>query len=211
MNPTKRAKIFDRFEKNNPNPTTELSYNSAYQLIVAVILSAQATDKSVNKATAKLFEVAPSPRNMVDLGEEALSELIRSIGLYKSKAKNIIKTSEKIINDHRENIPNKYDDLIKFPGVGRKTALVILNTFFDHPVIPVDTHVFRVSQRTRIAPGKTVIEVDRKLHRLVPQRYRKNAHHWLVLHGRYVCTARKPQCRKCIIQDLCEHQCKNFS
>ncbi len=210
MNPTQRTKIFDRFQKSNPNPTTELSYNGAYQLMVAVILSAQATDKSVNKATTKLFEIAPSPHDMVALGEEALSELIHSIGLYKNKAKNIIKTSEKIIEYYGENVPDKYDDLINLPGIGRKTALVILNTLFDHPVIPVDTHVFRVSTRTGIASGKTVMEVDRNLHKLVPQRYRKNAHHWLVLHGRYTCMAKKPLCRECIIQDLCEHQCKNF-
>ncbi|MBN3859521.1 endonuclease III [Neisseriaceae bacterium PsAf] len=205
MNQEKRIEIFKRFEKANPNPQTELNYSSAYELLVAVILSAQATDVSVNKVTDVLFQVANTPQKMLKLGEGALENYIKSIGLYKNKAKNIILCSQKLISDYDGEVPRDRRELESLAGVGRKTANVVLNTLYDEPVIAVDTHVFRVANRTGIAKGKTVLEVEKKLEKNIPKPYLKNAHHWLVLHGRYVCKARKPLCSQCIINDLCDY------
>jgi endonuclease-3 len=210
MNPHKRAEIFTRLQKNNPKPTTELNYTSPFELLVAVILSAQATDKSVNKATDKLFLVANTPEALLKLGEAGLKTYIKTIGLFNSKAKNIIKTCELLVNQHHSQVPTKRNDLEALPGVGRKTANVILNTAFGEPTIAVDTHIFRVSNRTNIAPGKTVLEVEKKLLKVVPQPFKHDAHHWLILHGRYTCLARKPKCGECIIEDLCEYKHKQF-
>ncbi len=208
MNRSKRHEIFARLRDANPNPTTELKFNSSFELLVAVILSAQATDVSVNKATAKLYPVANTPDMIYALGVEGLKKYIKTIGLYNNKAENIIKTCRLLIDRHDGRIPDNRADLEALPGVGRKTANVILNTAFDLPVMAVDTHIFRVSNRTRIAPGKTVLEVEKKLLKLIPNEFLVNAHHWLILHGRYTCMAIKPKCSRCIISDLCEYKAK---
>ena len=204
MNRDRRQAIFERFRQANPNPTTELQYSTPYELLVAVILSAQSTDVGVNKATKELFRVANTPAAMCKLGLRGLKKYIRTIGLYNTKAQNIIKTSRILLQEHGGRVPAQREALEALPGVGRKTANVILNTAFGQPTIAVDTHIFRVSNRTGIAPGKTVLEVEKRLLRLVPEEFRQDAHHWLILHGRYVCTARKPHCPECIIRDLCE-------
>lgn len=204
MNAARRAAIFERLRSANPAPRTELHYSTPFELLVAVILSAQATDVSVNKATSRLFKAANTPAAMRALGVEGLKEHIRSIGLYNAKAANIIKTCEALLRDHHGEVPSDREALERLPGVGRKTANVILNTAFGHPTIAVDTHIFRVANRTGIAPGRNVLEVERRLLRLVPAAFRQDAHHWLILHGRYVCTARRPRCATCIIGDLCE-------
>ncbi len=208
MNKTIRQQIFTRLRDQNPHPTTELNYSSSFELLIAVILSAQATDVSVNKATAALFAVAPTPRAMLDLGEQKLREHIKTIGLYNSKAGNIIKTCQLLIERHNSEIPDDRQSLEALPGVGRKTANVVLNTAFGHPTMAVDTHIFRISNRTKIAPGKTPLEVEKRLLRLIPSEFLQDAHHWLILHGRYVCIARKPRCGSCIIEDLCEYKHK---
>lgn len=204
MNQKKREAIFDRLAECIPNPTTELNYSNPYELLVAVILSAQATDKGVNKATEKLFKVANTPERMLQLGEEGLKKYIKTIGLYNTKAKNIIETSRILVERYGGQIPRTRKELEALPGVGRKTANVVLNTAFGEPVIAVDTHIFRVANRTGLAPGKTVREVEDKLMKVTPKRHLKDAHHLLILHGRYTCTARKPKCGKCCIYDLCE-------
>jgi endonuclease-3 len=205
VNPQKRQEIFARFRAANPQPRTELVYASAFELLVAVILSAQATDKSVNKATAGLFRAANTPAAMAALGIQGLARYIKSIGLYNAKAKNIIAMSLLLLERHGGEVPMSRDALEELPGVGRKTANVILNTAFGQATIAVDTHIFRVANRTRIAPGKTVREVEEKLMKFVPVEFRHDAHHWLILHGRYVCRARRPSCPGCIIADLCEY------
>ena len=205
MNAAKRQEIFRRFQANNPHPVTELAYRSPFELLIAVMLSAQATDKSVNQATEKLFRTASTPEAMVRLGEKRLKTFIRNIGLYNTKATNIIKTSEILLTKHQGQVPDNRAALEALPGVGRKTANVVLNTAFGRPTIAVDTHIFRVANRTRIAPGKNVTEVEQRLLRHVPEEFKKNAHHWLILHGRYVCTARNPRCHDCLIHDLCEY------
>ncbi len=208
MNKQKRSEIFDRLRAHNPQPTTELRYASDFELLIAVILSAQATDISVNKATEKLYARANTPEQILALGERGLSEYIRTIGLFNSKAKNIIATCRILIEQHDSRVPEDRTALEALPGVGRKTANVILNTAFGHPTIAVDTHIFRVSNRTGIAPGKTVLEVEKRLLRLVPDEFKQDAHHWLILHGRYTCLARKPRCGSCVIEDLCEFKHK---
>ncbi len=208
MNRDIRQQIFNRLRDQNPHPTTELNYNSSFELLIAVILSAQATDVSVNKASAGLFAVAPTPRTMLDLGEQKLREHIKTIGLYNSKAKNIIKTCQLLVEKHDGEIPDDRQSLEALPGVGRKTANVVLNTAFGQPTMAVDTHIFRISNRTKIAPGKTPLEVEKRLLRLIPSEFLQDAHHWLILHGRYVCIARKPRCGSCIIEDLCEYKQK---
>lgn len=205
-----RREIFTRFRAVNPHPATELEYNSPFELLVAVVLSAQATDKSVNLATRKLFPKANTPEKILALGEAGLRDAIKSIGLYKTKAKNILATCALLIEHHGGIVPQTREQLEKLPGVGRKTANVILNTAFGEPTIAVDTHIFRVANRTGIAPGKTVLEVELKLLKRIPKEFRHDAHHWLILHGRYVCIARKPKCAACIINDLCEYQDKNL-
>lgn len=210
MNVAKRRLIFSRLQSTNPNPTTELKYKTPFELLVSVVLSAQATDVSVNKATEKLFEVANTPESILQLKEKGLKTYIKSIGLYNSKAKNIIKTCQILLDSHQGLVPETRKALEALPGVGRKTANVILNTAFGHPTIAVDTHIFRVANRTKIAKGKTVLEVENKLLRNVPKEFRQDAHHWLILHGRYVCTARKPRCHSCAIEDLCEYRQKNI-
>jgi len=208
MNKAKRHEIFARLKQENPEPTTELVYSSPFELLIAVILSAQATDVSVNKATAKLFPIANTPEAMLALGEEGLKEHIKTIGLFNSKAKNIIKTCKLLIQQHNSQVPEHQHELEALPGVGRKTANVVRNTAFGHPTIAGDTHIFRVSNRTRIAPGKTVLEVEKKLLKFVPEEFKQDAHHWLILHGRYTCIARKPRCGACVIEDLCEYKHK---
>lgn len=210
MNSTIRREIFTRFQAVNPHPTTELEYNSPFELLVAVVLSAQATDKSVNLATRKLFLKANTPEKILALGEAGLRDAIKSIGLYKTKAKNLLATCTLLIEDHGSKVPQTREQLEKLPGVGRKTANVMLNTAFGEPTIAVDTHIFRVANRTGIAPGKTVLEVELKLLKCIPREFRHDAHHWLILHGRYVCVARKPKCAICIINDLCEYKDKNL-
>jgi endonuclease-3 len=210
MNQSIRREIFTRFKSANPHPTTELEYSSPFELLVAVVLSAQATDKSVNVATRKLFPVANTPEKILALGEDGLTEIIKSIGLYKTKARNILATCRLLMEHHGGNVPQTREQLEKLPGVGRKTANVLLNTAFGEPTIAVDTHIFRVSNRTGIARGKNVLEVEVKLLKCVPKEFRHDAHHWLILHGRYVCVARKPKCGKCIINDLCEYEPKNL-
>lgn len=210
MNSTIRREIFTRFQAVNPHPTTELEYNSPFELLVAVVLSAQATDKSVNLATRKLFLKANTPEKILALGEAGLRDAIKSIGLYKTKAKNLLATCTLLIEDHGSKVPQTREQLEKLPGVGRKTANVMLNTAFGEPTIAVDTHIFRVANRTGIAPGKTVLEVELKLLKCIPREFRHDAHHWLILHGRYVCVARKPKCAICIINDLCEYKDKNI-
>jgi len=208
MNREKRAEIFRRLRDANPKPTTELNYSSPFELLIAVILSAQATDVGVNKATAKLFPVANTPKAILDLGEDGLKEYIKTIGLYNSKAKNIIATCRILLEKHGGEVPDNRKDLEALPGVRRKTANVVLNTAFGQPTMAVDTHIFRVSNRTGIAPGKTVLEVEKKLLRHVPKEFLHDAHHWLILHGRYTCIARKPRCGSCLIEDLCEYRDK---
>jgi endonuclease III len=208
MNPAKRLAIFTRFRDANPQPRTELNYTSPFELLVAVILSAQATDKGVNKATAVLFKVANTPAAILALGVAGLSRYIKSIGLYNAKAKNIIATCRLLLEQHGGEVPALRESLELLPGVGRKTANVILNTAFGQPTIAVDTHIFRVANRTGIAPGKTVRQVEDKLMKFVPPEFLNNAHHWLILHGRYVCKARIPDCPACIIEDLCEYRHK---
>jgi endonuclease-3 len=205
VNPQKRQAIFERFRAANSQPRTELIYASAFELLVAVILSAQATDKSVNKATAELFRAANTPAAILALGIEGLAKYIKSIGLYNAKAKNIIAMCGRLLERHGGEVPMTREALEELPGVGRKTANVILNTAFGQATIAVDTHIFRVANRTRIAPGKTVREVEEKLMKFVPLEFRNDAHHWLILHGRYTCRARRPACPVCIISDLCEY------
>ena len=208
MNRQKRTEIFERLRAADPNPTTELNYNSPFELLVAVILSAQATDKGVNKATARLFPVANTPQAILDLGVDGLKDHIKTIGLFNSKAENIIKTCRILVEQHGSQVPDQREALEALPGVGRKTANVVLNTAFGQPTMAVDTHIFRVSNRTGIAPGKTVLEVEKRLLRLIPRPYLQDAHHWLILHGRYTCVARKPKCGSCLIEDLCEYRYK---
>ena len=208
MNKAKRQEIFERLRAANPHPTTELNFSNPFELLIAVILSAQATDKGVNRATAKLFPVANSPQAIHALGVEGLKEYIKTIGLFNSKAKNIIQTCEILIRRHNGEVPAARAALEALPGVGRKTANVVLNTAFGQATMAVDTHIFRVSNRTRIAPGKTVLEVEKRLLRLVPGEFLIDAHHWLILHGRYTCLARKPRCGSCLIEDLCEYRHK---
>ena len=204
MNKQKRTEIFSRLRDDNPNPETELEYSSPFELLLAVALSAQATDVSVNKATRKLFPVANTPQAVLDLGEDGLKEYIKTIGLFNSKAKNAIKMCQMLVELHAGEVPQERKLLEALPGVGRKTANVVLNTAFKQPVMAVDTHIFRVSNRTKIAPGKNVDEVEDKLMRFVPKEFLMDAHHWLILHGRYTCVARKPKCGSCLIEDLCE-------
>ena len=206
MNAAKRREIFTRLRAANPNPTTELVYRTPFELLVAVVLSAQATDKSVNLATAKLFPVANTPQRIYNLGQEKLESYIKTIGLYKSKAKHLIETCRLLLEEHDSEVPQNREDLEKLPGVGRKTANVILNTAFGEPTIAVDTHIFRVANRIGIAPGKTVLEVEKNLLKFIAPEFRHDAHHWLILHGRYVCKARKPDCPRCLIGDLCEYK-----
>jgi endonuclease-3 len=208
MNAEKRRAIFERFKRANPQPATELQYRTPFELLVAVILSAQATDKSVNKATAELFKVAHTPRQIIALGSRGLKRYIKTIGLYNTKAAHILKTCKLLVEKHGAEVPSTREALQALPGVGRKTANVILNTAFGHPTIAVDTHIFRVAKRTGLAPGKTVLDVEKKLLKQVPEEYHQDAHHWLILHGRYVCTARKPHCPTCVIYDLCEYGAK---
>jgi endonuclease-3 len=208
MNAAKRRAIFERLRDANPRPRTELEYRSPFELLVAVILSAQATDRSVNRATRELFRVAGTPQRMLDLGLDGLSSHIKSIGLYNSKAKNILATSRALIDKHGGEVPRERDALEALPGVGRKTANVVMNTAFGEATIAVDTHIFRVANRTRLAPGRTVREVEDRLLRTTPEEFRRDAHHWLILHGRYVCKARKPACPSCRIVDLCEYRAK---
>ena len=205
MNQAKRAEIFKRFKARNNKPTTELVFNSEFELLVSVMLSAQATDISVNKATKTLYKAANTPQKIVALGESGLKKYIKSIGLYNTKAKNIIKTSRILIDTHAAIVPQTRTALEALPGVGRKTANVILNTAFGHETVAVDTHIFRVANRTKIAPGKTPLAVEKKLLAVVPKQYLSDAHHWLILHGRYICMARKPKCPTCFINDLCEY------
>lgn len=209
MNLQKREAIFKRFQQANPQPTTELIYANNFELLISVILSAQATDISVNKATAKLYAKANTPATIYKLGETGLKNYIKTIGLYNSKAKNIIKTCKILMDNYNSEVPADRHALESLPGVGRKTANVILNTAFGEPTIAVDTHIFRVANRTKIAPGKTPLEVEQKLMKFVPKHYLLDAHHWLILHGRYTCTARNPKCAGCIIYDLCEFKNKN--
>ena len=208
MNRAKRQEIFERLRAANPEPTTELNFRNPFELLVAVILSAQATDKGVNKATAKLFAVADNPQAIVDLGEEGLKQHIKTIGLFNSKAKNIMATCRILVEQHGGEVPRRREELQALPGVGRKTANVVLNTAFGEPTMAVDTHIFRVANRTGIAKGKTPLEVEKRLLRLVPREFLLDAHHWLILHGRYVCTARRPRCGACLIEDLCEYRHK---
>jgi len=195
--------IFQRFHADNPEPEGELDYVNAFTLLVAVVLSAQATDVGVNRATKHLFQIADTPEKMVALGEDKVREEIRTIGLFKTKAKNVILLSEQLIRDHGGEVPEDREALEKLPGVGRKTANVVLNIFFGHPTIAVDTHLFRLGNRIGIAPGKTPLDVERAMEKAVPPEYSLHAHHWLILHGRYICKARKPECRRCVIYDLC--------
>jgi len=208
VNAAKRYEIFRRLHEDNPEPKTELAYSSPFELLVAVTLSAQATDVSVNKATAKLFPVANTPEAIYALGVEGLSAYIKTIGLYNSKAKNVIEACRILIEKHGSQVPDNREDLEALPGVGRKTANVVLNTAFRQLAMAVDTHIFRVSNRTGIAPGKNVLEVENKLMKFVPKEFLLDSHHWLILHGRYVCQARKPRCGSCRIEDLCEYKQK---
>lgn len=204
MNKTIRTEIFSRFQKDNPKPETELNFSSPFELLVAVTLSAQATDKGVNKATDKLFPVANTPEQIYALGVNGLKEYIKTIGLFNTKAENVIKACEMLIRLHDSIVPEDRDALEALPGVGRKTANVVLNTAFGHPTMAVDTHIFRVANRTKIAPGKNVLEVEKRLLRVIPKQFLVDAHHWMILHGRYTCIARKPRCQSCMIEDLCE-------
>jgi len=211
MNKKKREEIFSRLRAANPKPTTELVYQSPFELLIAVILSAQATDKSVNLATGKLFAVANNAQGILSLGENGLLPYIQRIGLFRNKAKNIIATCQLLADKYHGEVPRTREELEQLPGVGRKTANVVLNTAFGEPTIAVDTHIFRVANRTGIAPGRNVIEVEKRLMRLVPEPFRQDAHHWLILHGRYCCKARKPDCPECPISDLCEYRAKTQS
>jgi endonuclease-3 len=208
LNKAKRTEIYERLKRANPKPTTELDYATPFELLVSVILSAQATDVSVNKATNVLFSVARTPQAILDLGLPRLKKYIRTIGLYNTKAANIIRTCRILIENHEGEVPRTRTELEALPGVGRKTANVVLNTAFGEPTIAVDTHIFRVANRTGLAPGKTPLEVEKRLTRLTPEEFRMDAHHWLILHGRYVCRARKPGCPSCVIEPLCEYRNK---
>ncbi len=208
MNKAKRREIFERLRAANPRPTTELNYGSPFELLVAVILSAQATDRGVNKATERLFALANTPQAILALGEEGLKAQIKTIGLFNAKAANIIKSCRLLVERHGGRVPEEREALEALPGVGRKTANVVLNTAFGHPTMAVDTHIFRVANRTGIAPGRTVLEVERKLLRHVPAEFLGDAHHWLILHGRYTCVARRPRCGSCVIEDLCDYRHK---
>jgi len=208
MNKSIRTEIFTRLRNENPNPETELNYDTVFELLISVILSAQATDVGVNKATAKLYPIANSPQAIYDLGEDGLKKYIKTIGLFNSKATNVIKACRMLIDLHGGQVPDDRAALEALPGVGRKTANVVLNTAFGHPTMAVDTHIFRVSNRTKIAPGKNVVEVEKKLVKFIPDEFMMGAHHWLILHGRYTCIARKPRCGSCIIEDLCEFKQK---
>ena len=208
MNPAKRRKIYERLAAANPKPTTELEYANVFELLVAVILSAQATDVSVNKATAKLYKRANTPAAMLELGETGLKTYIKTIGLFNSKAKNIIATCRILVDRYGGEVPRDRESLESLPGVGRKTANVVLNTAFGEPTIAVDTHIFRVANRTRLAEGKDVRSVEDRLIKFTPDEFKRDAHHWLILHGRYVCTARRPKCPTCVIADLCEYRAK---
>lgn len=210
MNKQQCYELFTRLKRNNPTPTTELIYNSPFELLIAVILSAQATDVSVNKATKTLFAQANTPQAMLTLGEAGLKKHIKSIGLYNTKAKNIIAACKILVEQHHSQVPSTRLALEKLPGVGRKTANVILNTAFNHPTIAVDTHIFRVANRTGLATGKTPLQVEQALHKIVPEEFRRDAHHWLILHGRYTCLARKPRCAECAIIDLCAYPDKTL-
>lgn len=208
MNRQKRGEIFERLRAENPKPTTELNFGTPFELLVSVILSAQATDVGVNRATGPLFAVANTPEAIAALGVEGLKDYIRSIGLFNTKAQNVVRMCEILLAEHDGEVPRSREALEALPGVGRKTANVVLNTAYGEPTIAVDTHIFRVANRTRIAPGKTVRQVEDKLMRFVPPEYRVDAHHWLILHGRYVCVARRPRCGSCVIEDLCEYRDK---
>ncbi len=210
MKKTEITEFYTRLRDANPAPTTELAYETPFQLLIAVILSAQATDVGVNKATMKLFPVAPTPAAMLALGVEGLIEYIKTIGLFRTKAKNVIATCRMLVELHGGAVPENRAALEALPGVGRKTANVVLNTAFGHPTIAVDTHIFRLGNRTGLAPGKTVDEVEQKLLRVTPDEFKKDAHHWLILHGRYVCKARKPECGHCVVADLCRFKGKNL-
>ncbi|CAA0100501.1 Endonuclease III [BD1-7 clade bacterium] len=208
MNKQKRAEIFARFKANNPTPETELNYSSTFELLIAVLLSAQATDVSVNKATDHLYKAANTPADMLVLGVDGVKEHIKTIGLYNAKAENVIKTCRALLDLHDGEVPDDRKALEALPGVGRKTANVVLNTAFGHPAMAVDTHIYRISNRINLAPGKTVLDVENKLMKVIPKEYLVDAHHWLILHGRYTCVARKPRCGSCIIEDLCEYKHK---
>src|SRR5579859_619231 len=208
MNAAKRTEIFRRLRAANPAPTTELAHQTPFELLISVILSAQATDKSVNLATERLYPVANTPEKILVLGESGLTPYIQRIGLYRTKAKNVIATCARLVDKFGGKVPSNREDLESLPGVGRKTANVILNTSFGQPTIAVDTHIFRLANRTGIAPGKTVVEVEKRLLKFVPEEFLQDAHHWLILHGRYVCTARRPDCPNCLIRDLCEFKPK---
>ena len=208
MNPAKREEIFRRLSSLNPEPATELEYRNPFELLVAVVLSAQATDKSVNLTTPRLFQAAGSPAAMLALGQARLEDYIKTIGLYRTKARNLLAACRLLIERHGGEVPSNREALESLPGVGRKTANVILNSAFGEPTIAVDTHIFRVANRTGLAPGENVVEVEHKLLKFVPEQYRRHAHHWLILHGRYVCKARKPDCPACPIRDLCEYRHK---
>jgi endonuclease III len=208
MNPEKRREIFERLRAANPNPTTELVFRTPFELLVSVVLSAQATDKSVNLATAKLFPVANTPDKLFRMGEEKLTGYIKTIGLFRTKAKNVIGLSGIILKEHDGEVPRTREQLENLPGVGRKTANVVLNTAFGEPAMAVDTHIFRVANRTGLGPGKDPLEVEQKLLKFTPPEFLMNAHHWLILHGRYTCLARKPKCPECLIRDLCDYRAK---
>ena len=208
MNKSQVAEFYRRLAASNPAPTTELSYSTPFQLLIAVILSAQATDVGVNKATAKLFPAAPTPDKMLALGVDGLIEYIKTIGLFRTKAKNVIATCQLLLERHGGEVPEDRAALEALPGVGRKTANVVLNTAFGQPTIAVDTHIFRLGNRTGLAPGKTVVDVENKLLRVTPDEFKKDAHHWLILHGRYICKARKPECERCVVADLCRFKGK---
>ncbi len=209
MNKEKRAEIFRRLQAIDPHPKTELEYDTPFELLVAVVLSAQATDKGVNLATRRLFPVANTPQKILALGEEGLRDYVKTIGLYQSKAKHIIQACKILIDEHGGEVPATREALERLPGVGRKTANVILNVAFGQPTMAVDTHIFRVSNRTGLAPGKTPLEVEKKLLKCVPKEFMQHAHHWLILHGRYTCVARKPKCGECVIADLCDYKDKH--
>ena len=211
MNKMKRTEIFQRLRAENPEPTTELKFTSDFELLISVILSAQATDVSVNKATGKLYQVAGTPEEIAALEVDGLKKYIKTIGLFNTKAANIIKTCKSLIQNHNSQVPSTREELEALPGVGRKTANVVLNTAFRQIAIAVDTHIFRISNRTGIAPGKNVLEVEKRLVKLVPEEFLLDAHHWLILHGRYICVARKPRCSACVIEDLCEFKKKSGS
>ncbi len=208
MNKTKRIEIFTRWREQNPHPTTELNYTSPFELLIAVILSAQATDVGVNKATDKLYPIANTPQTILDLGLNGLKKYVKTIGLYNIKAANIIKTCQMLVDLHNGEVPKDRASLEALPGVGRKTANVVMNTAFGEPTIAVDTHIFRVSNRTGIAPGKDVVEVEKRLIKFIPDEFKLDAHHWLILHGRYICKSRTPECSRCLIEDLCEYKKK---